>query len=253
VVEVAYDTVVSIREIPYRPVRTSQIRALEHAATMAWPGIEQRWLGGWFVRAGHGITGRSNSAVPLEFSANLDTLPAIIDWYRGHDLTALLLLPERVLPVRAAGVKATRMLVGDVVGGATDGVQLAPTPDREWRRLYEREVPVDVLTAVVGGALVFAEIAGAAVGRGAVTTASDGTRWLGISAVRVDPAFRRMGHARRVCAALLEWGHAQGVQRAYVEVLDDNEPARRLYESMGFRLHHTHRYIEAQTLLPPTI
>jgi len=253
VVEVEYDTVVSIREIPYKPVRTSEIRALEHAAAAAWPGIEQRWLDGWFLRAGHGITSRANSAVPLEFSATLDSLPAIIDWYRQHDLPAWLLLPERVLPVRAAGVKATRVLVGDVGSGATDGVQLAPTPGRDWRRLYEREVPVDVLSAVVGGAVVFAEIVGAGVGRGAVTTASDGMRWLGISAVRVHPAARRMGHARRVCAALLEWGEAQGAQRAYVEVLDGNEPAIRLYESMGFRLHHTHRYIEAHTLLPPTI
>ena len=38
------------------PVRASEIRALEHAAALAWPGVERQWLDGWLLRAGHGAT-----------------------------------------------------------------------------------------------------------------------------------------------------------------------------------------------------
>ena len=51
-VEISRDDVVAMRELSHRPVRASEIRALEHAAALAWPGTEQHWHGGWFLRAG---------------------------------------------------------------------------------------------------------------------------------------------------------------------------------------------------------
>lgn len=247
--------VVAVREISYKPVRTSEIRALEQAAALAWPGVEQRWLGGWLLRAGHGSTSRANSAVPLDVSAGLRALPEIVEWYRIRGLPAWLALPERLLPVRAAGIKPTRVLVADPDGPTGDpaGVALSAVPDADWRAVYDRDVPLDVLCAVVDGDVVFASVPGIAVGRGAVTTAPDGTRWLGIAAVRVAPEFRRQGHARRVCAALRAWGGEQGAHRAYVQVLSDNRAAVALYASTGYRLHHSLRYVEAAQLLPPTI
>ena len=109
---------------------------------------------------------------------------------------------------------------------------LATQPDDQWIRLYGRNVPVDVLTAVVDGEVAFATIADAAVGRGAVTTVDSGR--LGVSAVRVVEEQRRRGHARTLCAALLAWGGERGATRAYVQVLADNATAITLYESMGF-------------------
>ena len=256
VAEVAPETVVAVKEISYRPVRTSEIRALEHAAALAWPGLEQHWHDGWLLRAGCGVTSRANSAVPLDVSANLSALPGIVDWYAERGLAPLLLLPERVLPVRAAGIKPTRVMVTDIC--ATDavtgaGADLAPAPDADWLAGYPRDVPADLLTAVVDGAVTFASVAGA-VGRGAVTAASaapGAPLWLGIAAVHVDPGQRRRGRARQVCGALLNWGAEHGAQRAYVEVLEENAAAVALYTSMGFRLHHRHRYVEAAALLSP--
>ena len=121
-------------------------------------------------------------------------------------------------------------------------------PDEQWLRVYARDVPPEILTAVLDGALTFAT-AGTAVGRGAVTTAPDGVRWLGVSCVRVAESARRTGLARLVCSALQNWGAEQGATRAYVQVLDENLPALRLYESLGFRLHHRHRYVRADSLV----
>ena len=127
-------------------------------------------------------------------------------------------------------------------------VTIAGRPDDEWLRLYRREVPIDVLTAVIDGQVAFAEVAGAGVGRAAVTDAPDGTRWVGLAAVHVVEEARRRGLARDLCAALLAWGGEQGATRAYVQVLADNTAAARLYESMGFSVHHRSRYVDARNL-----
>ncbi|MGB3482696.1 MAG: GNAT family N-acetyltransferase [Mycobacterium sp.] len=250
VVEVMPAAIVSVRELSHRPIRNSEIRALEHAAALAWPGTEQHWVGGWFLRAADGHTSRANSAVPLQMSAALTDLPAIADWYRDRDVPAVLALPERLLRVPAEGTKASRVMVRDIQPGPAPEVTFATAPDPGWLALYQREVPADVLTAVVDGVVTFASIDAAAVGRGAVTEAPDGTRWLGISAVRVTPNRRRSGHARTLCAGLLAWGAEHGAQRCYVQVLADNAAAIRLYETMGFALHHRVRYVSVESILP---
>ncbi|OMC02884.1 GCN5 family acetyltransferase [Mycobacterium sp. NS-7484] len=257
-VEIAPDDVVSVRELSHTPVRASQIRALEHAAALAWPGAEQQWLGGWLLRAGHGVTSRANSAIPLGVSAQIADLDAVRGWYRERDLPAWLALPERLLPVRNPGIKPTRVMVRELptppsavtpAQPSASSVTLEQQPDAQWLRIYDREVPLDVLTAVVDGQLTFATAAGCAVGRGAVTQSADGTSWLGISSVRVSPEHRRQGHARALCEALLVWGTQVGATRAYVQVEVDNHEAIALYTSLGFRLHHQTRYVAADDLL----
>lgn len=248
-VEIDPADVVSVRELSHRPVRNSEIRALEHAAALAWPGTEQHWHDGWLLRAGSGHTSRANSAVPLLFSSSTEVLSEIVSWYAERGLAPWLALPERLLPIKAPGVKPTRVLVRDLSPvPSAPGVALAEVPDEQWLRVYARDVPPEILTAVLDGALTFAT-AGTAVGRGAVTTAPDGVRWLGVSCVRVAESARRTGLARLVCSALQNWGAEQGATRAYVQVLDENLPALRLYESLGFRLHHRHRYVRADSLV----
>jgi ribosomal protein S18 acetylase RimI-like enzyme len=251
VVEVSPADVVAVRTLTAAPVRTSQIRATEHAAALAWPGLEHQWLDGWLLRAGAGYTRRANSAVPLDVHADAGALPAIIDWYAQRGLAPWLAVPDRLLRV-AAGVptdRETLVMVRDLPAGGRDAtVTLAPRPDDRWLRLYRRDVPIDVLTAVVDGDVVFGTREDDAVGRAAVTQAPDGTRWVGLSAVRVAEDRRRRGHARTLCSALLAWGAERGATRCYVQVLVDNGAAITLYESLGFTAQHRGRYVDALTL-----
>jgi RimJ/RimL family protein N-acetyltransferase len=247
VVEISADDVVAVRALTAAPVRTSQIRATEHAAALAWPGIERRWLDGWLLRAAGGHSHRANSAVPLGVEAGTHSVPAIIDWYTQRGQTPWLSVPDRLLtlPREVPPHLETVVMVRDLPAGEPDAtVGLAPRPDATWLALYERQMSVDVLTAVVDGDVVFATRGDAAVGRAAITAAPDGTRWAGMSAVRVADQRRREGHARALCLALMAWAADRGAHRCYVQVLVDNAPAIALYEQLGFTTQHRARYID---------
>lgn len=58
---------------------------------------------------------------------------------------------------------------------------------------------------------------------------------LHVTAVVVDPAWRRRGLGRQALEALLETGRRQGAERATLEVAAGNGAARALYAALGFR------------------
>lgn len=250
VVDVAREDVVAVRVVPEMPVRTAEIRNLEHAAALGWPGTEHQWLDGWLLRHGRGVTRRANSAVPLRFSSYAE-IARVAHWYTERGLPALVSAPDRLLrlPDGIPTDAENLVMATDIATAGMTDVAVSAWPDDRWLALYRRNVPVDVLTAVVDGAVGFGELAGAAVGRVAVTDAPDGTRWAGISAVHVSEEARRQGLARQLCAGLLDWAHERGATRGYVQVVAENAAARALYESMGFRVHHHSRYVRAQDLL----
>ncbi|MCH9668848.1 MAG: GNAT family N-acetyltransferase [Actinomycetia bacterium] len=255
VVDVEPEDVLAVRVVPEIPVRTGDIRNLEHAAALGWPGIEQQWRDGWLMRYGRGATRRANSAVPLRFTSH-EQLVEAADWYAARGVPALISAPDRLFRV-PAGVPVdaeTLVMAGDLPNvtmpspGAAN-VTLSSQPSMAWKAINPRDIADDVLTAVVDGEVAFDELAGVVAGRAAVTDAPDGTRWAGLSAVHVSEPARRQGAARTLCAELLDWGRRRGATRTYVQVVADNEPARALYASMGFGVHHRSRYVHAEDLL----
>jgi N-acetylglutamate synthase len=184
--------------------------------------------------------------VPLEVSASPGPIPAIVDWYTRRGLTPRLAVADRLVRLPGTGERPNQMLVREVAAAKPDpSVRLSACPDDAWLRLYRRDVPVDVLTAIIDGELVFGMHADLAVARASVTDAPDGTRWVGLSAVRTTDH----DAGRTVCEALLAWGAAHGATRGYVRVVDDDHPAAGLAQSLGFALHHRARYFVATSVL----
>lgn len=151
VVEVDIEDVLAVRVVPEMPVRTGQIRNLEHAAALAWPGTEQEWLDGWLLRHGRGVTRRANSAVPLRFSS-FSEITAVAQWYAERGQPAVVSAPDRLIRLPDGVVTDAENLVmtTDVEGSGRSEVSVAAAPDAAWLQLYQRDVPVDVLTATVG-------------------------------------------------------------------------------------------------------
>ncbi len=145
VIEFAPADVVALRILTDAPVRTSQIRALEHAAAAAWPGAERSWLDGWLLRAGHGAGLAANSAMPLDISAQASAVPGIVAWYQRRGLIPRLAIPDRLLPLPpgATAEHTERVLVRDVRSGSEPdpSVTLSPRPDDAWLRIYRTRFP----------------------------------------------------------------------------------------------------------------
>ena len=244
VVDVAATDVVAVKALTDAPVRTGDIRNLEHAAALAWPGVEQQWLDGWLLRYGHGSTRRANSAVPLEVTRRSECAARDRRLVRGpRQRRRWSRCPDRLfrvpagVPVDGENVVMTRRL--DARRAGHPGVTLAARPDDGGCAIYRRDVPVDVLTAVIDGEVVFANRADAAVGRAAVTSAPDGTRWAGLSAVHVARGAPPQGsRPRTVRRAAGVGGRARRHPRVRAGARRQRRRRIALYEAMGFATQH---------------
>ncbi|MBJ8348585.1 GNAT family N-acetyltransferase [Antrihabitans sp. YC2-6] len=259
VLEIAADRVVALKALGPRPIRTSEIRALERAAADGWPGIEQEWIDGWLLRYGAGFTGRANSAAPLGDSVGPLPLDRIRQWFalRGEDFR--LLLPDRLgaVPSGWHSWDEVAVLAADIDNIVLpDGPAMITITDRpgpEWLSLYRYRgsVPppaaVSLLEAVRDGQVAFGHLLVVdgqplAIARAAITSAPDGRRWVGLTAVEVAPQHRRHGLGTLICARMIRWGLDNGATHAYLQVAVDNEPAIAMYRRLGFIDHHHYRY-----------
>ncbi|MGU3292996.1 N-acetylglutamate synthase, CG3035 family [Williamsia sp. M5A3_1d] len=270
IVSIPADLVMSVRVLSDRPVRNSEIRALERAAARGWPGLESAMIDGWFARAGGGFSRRANSAVPLGRGATLDSgvVEALTRFYTDRDLAARCAVVERLIP--STHVESHRFEIEAVamvrsaqpVGVARDvEVTMTDTPSDDWIRAYlgssdrvgSPEVVRSVVTASLDGAVGFATVVDddgiVAIGRGAVTTDEDfdsparGVAWNGITCLWTDPRLRGSGIGTAVIDRLFGWGRDLGAEQAYLQVEKGNAAAIRLYRRLGFTRHHTYGYL----------
>jgi mycothiol synthase len=66
-----------------------------------------------------------------------------------------------------------------------------------------------------------------------------------IFVIAVDPDIHQRGLGRFLAVAGLDWLADQGITTAMLYVEADNAPARALYDSLGFAIHHAKRWWES--------
>ncbi|WP_371625754.1 GNAT family N-acetyltransferase [Streptomyces sp. NBC_01116] len=248
----------------------------------AWQPVESEALGDWRLRAAGGFTRRANSALPLGDPGLPvgEALDRVRDWYEERGLPAYVQTAtgaegtqeplcaelerrgwrrEVSAEVRIAALAP----VGDLEAEVR-AVRLTREPDAAWLARYQRlAAPGPSALRVLGSgpSVWFATVPGdtgdtgapaadpdadplaasaappAAIGRCVV----DG-RWAGFMAVEVAPEQRRRGLATTVMAALARRAQDEGASAAWLQVEDDNEGARALYDGMGFATHHRYHH-----------
>jgi GNAT superfamily N-acetyltransferase len=237
----------------------ADVLALESVCARGWRAEATVERGGWLLRANGGFTGRANTALPLHLpTASLDdTLATARAWYAERGLPLRVQVP---LPVRRLldAELATRGWPADpdvVVLAARLDILRAGLPDAPEVRIVDAPEPAwmaryrDGTTPAIAREILlrhdrvaFAELRRAgdvlAIGRGAV---DDG--WLGVTAVEVEPGWRRQGLATAIMSALCRWAVEQhGATRSYLQVTAGNHAAMALYERLRYWRHHTYRY-----------
>lgn len=266
-VEVREEDVIAAKVIPRRAVPRRAVRDLEAAAAKAWRAPDTALIGGWLLRAAGGFTGRANSCLPLgDPGLTLgDAVDRVTAWYDRRGLPPAFQVPDplgtaldteldrRGWPPRPEDVLVMTAALALVETAHRDDIptiSIAPAPDDAWLAGYHyrggdlpqnaRAVLLDA--DVVGFASIDEGAQRLAIARGAVTAAPSGRRWLGVTAVEVDPAARRRGLASQVMAAMATWGRSHGATDGYVQVSEGNAGARAAYERLGFTVHHHYHY-----------
>ncbi|MGP3774074.1 GNAT family N-acetyltransferase [Streptomyces sp. SDT5-1] len=267
-VRIEESALVAGKVVPAAPARrrgpSATYPELARVASRAWRPVESERLGEWELRAAEGFTRRANSVLPLgDPGVPLDeALGRVREWYEERGLPAYAQTAtgaegaQEVLCAELERRGWTREVSAELriaalapIGDAPEAphVVLSREPDRAWLARYQRkgasEVALKVLCA--GPSVWFATVPGdgevpAAIGRCVV----DG-RWAGFAAVEVDPAQRRRGLATDVMAALARRALDEGASAAWLQVEADNEPARALYNRLGFTTHHAYHHYRA--------
>lgn len=257
VVEVGLEHVVTARLVT---PSTADELALEAVTARGWRPAETAELGGWLLRANAGFTHRANSVLPVRppgmpVGTALERAGA---WYAERGLPLCLQVPVEARRLLDADLGERGFLAGPTaeVWVRRLGLDDASTPDGGPEVLVESAPSPGWWATFRGGTVTEASSAGVltrhdqvgfarieldgrtvAVGRGSV---DDG--WLGVTEIEVLEPYRRRGLAARLVLALHHWGVARGASRAYLQVLADNHPARRVYARLGYWHHHDYRY-----------
>ncbi|HSY14386.1 MAG TPA: GNAT family N-acetyltransferase [Jatrophihabitantaceae bacterium] len=255
----------------------AEVLSLEAVSARGWRSSETAEIDGWLLRADGGCTGRANAALPLRTTRDLNAvLGAARDWYatRGLPLRIQSPLPTRrlldtelaargwladpdvqVLAARLDMLRRVRPADGapphghdrstDPSTGLRTDVRLEPTPDAAWLAAAHRDAePLPLRARALltrHDAVAFASIRtggrAVAIARGAVDAG-----WLGITAVEVDPAYRRLGLADSLLAALWAWGAREhAASRSYLQVRSTDTAAISAYTRLGYWRHHDYR------------
>ena len=234
-----------------------RVEDLERAAARHWQAPDTERLGGWLLRAADGFTGRANSALPLGDPGvpMPEAVTAVGDWYRRRRLRPMIVLPRGAGPDPLDGFLTERswvprpgpafVMTADIadIPASGAGVHLAPEPDTAFLGLYRyrgQDLPPIAHTLLMSApwqafGSVRRDGRAAAVGR--VSVAGE---WGALTAVEVDPAYRRQGLGLAITAGLAAAAADRGARRVLLQVETDNAAARALYLRCGFR--HSHRY-----------
>lgn len=256
-----------------RPHLAPSMAGLQELMVGGMPPLRSEWLGRWLLRESSGYTGRANSVLPLgdpgvPLSA---ALTCVERWYAERGGVPLLQLygPDGFTVaddvVGAAALDAgwtafQRTLVMtasvDALADAdtppvpdTDlGVEVTGSPGENWwagamsREQTHRDVAAPIFERVSDGEFFTLRAASEVVAVGRVAYSPG---WVGVFSVHVCAAHRRRGLAREAMAVAARRAQARGIRSMYLQVSRDNTAAVRLYESLGFAIHHEYWYLRA--------
>jgi ribosomal protein S18 acetylase RimI-like enzyme len=240
---------------------------IERLADAAWPAAEQVALGPWKLRATYGVTRRANSvytagngelSVPemerlveeAEGFYSRRVLPAVFQTSAATGAQGLEpLLRRRGYSVTGGAEVWTLDLRGKRFRvGAIEGIELrqGDEPERPWfdcmleeaedrRRVHEQIVrrvprPRWFVTALAGEGFAGCGMAASAEGHA------------GIFCMSTSAAHRRRGIALAVVNALCRWAAKRGDERAFLQVMVENEAATALYRKAGFARGYSYQY-----------
>ena len=241
---------------------------LEEAALNAWPTVHQMLYDGWVLRFANGYTKRANSINPL-YAGVLD-LYEKIDYcekiYTAQNLPPIFRLIAPFVPpgldvmLAARGydrMDPTTVMTLDLrawqeKAASTNEVRVLPLND--WLSLYTQmsgaALQNEALHREILKAILAPRLMAVLHHQGQPVSCGLGVLqggYLGLFDIFTAANSRRQGFAAELVSAMLLWAQRQGVSQAYLQVMENNRPARQLYTKLGFERVYDYWYRVPQT------
>ena len=241
----------------------AKVRRFEAAGFRAWPAAAVHYDGTWVIRltAGHPAK-RLNSVNPLDPGDTRDLAERIGRAERrfeayGRPLTF------RLSPISGAAIG--RHLDGEGWDRLAESLVMQLPLDDDAVHGAMDQIPMKDLARFIGAALAtqgadpalrpgLSEVIGAIQPEAGLFVLEREEEPLataicvhdgdlaGLFEIATDAAERGKGFGRRIVLSALKWARLRGARQAWLQVEADNEPALRLYQSLGFTEVYRYHY-----------
>ena len=237
----------------------------EELALNAWPALQTLAYDGWLLRFAEGYTKRANSVNPL-YGSTIPTLEKINyceEIYTAQGLDTVFKLTSATRPENLDDILSERgyqkkdltsvqtldlanLVVPSEFGGT---VEATPQLTEEWlenfcrlNRVDEKYTPTmkRMLESIIPQRCFMAlKQEGETVATGLAVLERG---YVGLFDIVTASHLRKQGLGRQLILHLLNWARIHGAHHAYLQVVYENAPARRLYEKLGFQEIYTYWY-----------
>lgn len=238
------------------------IKTIEDLSLNAWPSYQMELYDGWILRFSHFYTHRTNSVeqfgtsslpwhekipyceamykrwgTPTIFkispliSKEFDTILENNNYEIQHITNVMVLdLNHAVLNTPNTNVTINSIIQSEWIdsllhlNGTTNPIHKAIVPTM-YRAIAKDTICVSIRKqgSIVGTGLGILD-----------------REYVGVYAIYVQQDYRGQGLARSLCNTILSEGLKKGAKKAYLQVVDGNNIAIRLYESLGFSKFYTY-------------
>ena len=228
---------------------------LERDSETTWQANEKEYLNDWALRFSGNKSARANSCLldgrPEE---NIDdTFKKIIDWYKKRNAIAIIQSPkpgafdQSLARNNFKEIDTAYYMIGPAEKNIVTGVILESTLSDKWfEAIIGRDEEVssrvskELLTS--GSFVRFASIEnkeGQIIATGRIS-ASD--KQAMVTTLWVDEKYRNQGLAKKIMRSLSNAVAEIGFKKIVLQVLKSNLIAVKMYESLGYTVHHEYAY-----------
>ena len=241
----------------------SRIKTIEDLSLNAWPSHQMQIYDGWILRFSYFYTHRTNSVEQI--GPSLLPLPEKVayceDIYRNWGTPCIfkispLIPPEfdRYLEDRGYEIQhtthvMTRPLEDDAGLDTAVTVTTSNFIPLKWiEGLFALKGTTNIMHRTIVPSMyraipkqtICASICDAS---GTIIATGLGIldrEYIGLYAIHVHPDYRHRNYARSICQTILKKGRSLGATKSYLQVVDGNEAAIRLYRSLGYSHFYTY-------------
>ncbi len=243
------------------------IRQFEELSANAWAAPFTTLYDGWVIRYARGYTRRANSVMPLYPGALPldDKLSYCEQFFEDRSLSTIFKMTTAALPTNLDDALAQ---LGYTYGAATSvqtldlnrltvamntgmaQLDIRSYPSKVWIGAFQKMNDVAAIHHEVSRQMLAEHLLqpthfvllwdGSDPVAVAMLVIERG--YAGIFDVVVNPQHRGNGYGRQMMLYLLALAQQNGAHTAYLQVMQENERAQRLYESLGFREVYSYWY-----------